>query len=238
VAVAAEKLTALLKTFARTLVTEYPIEDSLDRFCAGIVDVLDADGAGIMLEDAGGDLRFVAASNDVIRRLEQLQIDCGEGPCVAAYESGGPTLIDDLDADTRFSKFSPAARLYGMRAVQSFPLKTDDECVGALNLYSTEPTTFDDDDVEAAGLLADMATTYVINSRTLAESFRLAGQLQRALDSRVVIEQAKGRLAEQLAMSIGDAFELMRRYARNNGRKLHEVAAEVVSGTLKLQPDE
>ena len=237
-AVAADKLTALLKTFARTLVNEYPIEHSLDTFCAGIVDVLDADGAGIMLEDDRGNLRFVAASDDVIGQIEVLQVDCGEGPCVAAYRSGEPTLLPDLETDTRFTRFSPAARAGGMRSVQSFPLKTDDQCIGALNLYSMRPTTFDDDDVEAGGLLADMATTYILNSRTLAESYKLASQLQAALDSRVVIEQAKGRIAEQLAVSVSEAFEIMRRHARNNGLKLQQVATEVVAGTLKLQPPE
>ena len=234
--VAADKLTALLKTFARTLVTDYPITELLDTYCVDTAEILEVDGAGVMLEDEGGDLRFVAASDEKVRHIEALQIELGEGPCRHAYATGEITLIPDLSRDERFPSFSPRATAAGLAAVQSYPLKTDDQCVGALNVYSAVPTAFDDTDSEAGQLLADICTTYIVNSRNLSESIKVAGQLQRALDTRVVIEQAKGRLSEQLALSVGEAFEVMRRYARNNGRKLHEVASEVVDGRLKLDP--
>jgi GAF domain-containing protein len=236
VVVAAEKLTALLKTFARTLVTDYPFEQSLESFCTDIVEILDADGAGIMLEDEAGKLRFVSASDELIGRIEELQVEFDEGPCQAAYASGEPTLIQDLDTETRFPQFSPPARAAGIRSVQSFPLRTDGQCIGALNLYATRPIELSDDDVETGQVLADVASTYIINSRNLSESVKVAGQLQQALDSRVVIEQAKGRLSEQLAVPVTESFEIMRRYARNNGLKLRAVAADVVAGDLKLQP--
>jgi GAF domain-containing protein len=227
-------MAALLKTFARTLVTDYPIEQLLDRLCTDIAEILEVDGAGVMLEDEGGALRFVAASDATVRHIEALQIELDEGPCRHAYDTGEVTQIADLEHDKRFPHFSPRAVAVGMASVQSYPLKTDDQCVGALNVYSAQPAAFDDEDAETGMLLADIATTYIINSRTLRESYKVAGQLQRALDSRVVIEQAKGKLSEQLAVSVKDAFEIMRTHARNNGRKLHDIAAEVVEGTLKL----
>ena len=234
--VAGNKLTELLKRFARTLIDDYSITELLDSFCSDIAAVLEVDGAGVMLEDEHGDLRFVSASDDLIGSIEALQIELGEGPCRHAYDSGEVTLIPNLSEDTRFPKFSPRAAAAGLCSVQSYALRTDDLCVGALNVYSKTPTTFGDDVAEAGQLLADMCTTYIVNARALSESYKVAGQLQRALDSRVVIEQAKGKLSEQLALSVGDAFEIMRTHARSNGRKLHEVAAEVVEGTLKLQP--
>ena len=229
-----DRLNELLRNFARTLVTDYSIEDMLDSLCREIVVILDCDGAGVMLEDESGDLRFVAASDDVVRSIEALQIELGEGPCLMAYRSGEVILADDLDVDQQFPQFAKRARAAGMAAVQSFPLRADDECVGALNMYADHTAPFDDAEIETAKLLADVCTTYILNARTLADSYKLAGQLQKALDSRVVIEQAKGKLAEQLRVSVGDAFGVLRSHARNNGLKLHDVATAVVNGELHL----
>lgn len=229
-----QSLSGLLTTFARTLVTDYPVDEMLERVCADIVELLAVTGAGVMLEDEAGDLRFVAASNDTVRTIEGLQIELGEGPCLSAYRSGQVVSVPDLATDERFRRFSPRALAEGMTAVQSFPLKTADHCVGALNLYAATPATVDESDTELGLLLADVCTTYIVTSQTLAASQKLAGQLQRALDSRVVIEQGKGMLAEQLGVSVDEAFEILRRHARSNGRKLHDVASDVVTGSLKL----
>lgn len=232
--VADDKLVEVLKTFARTMVNEYSIDEMLDRLCKEINAVLDVDGAGIMLEDEDGALRFVAASDDLIRSIEALQIELGEGPCLRAYQTGVQVLIDDLAVDEQFPQFSARALAAGMGAVHSFPLVTDAEVVGALNFYATRPSALDEPSSEAGQLLADIATTYILNARTLQESDKLAGQLQRALDSRVVIEQAKGKLSEQLGVPVTEAFEVMRGHARSKGRKLHDVAAEVIDGSLRL----
>ena len=229
-----DRLNELLRTFARTLVTDYSIEEMLDSLCREIVAILACEGAGVMLEDESGDLRFVAASDETVRAIEALQIELREGPCLLAYRTGDVILADDLEADAQFPAFAKRAREAGMAAVQSFPLRADDQCVGALNMYATHTSPFSEADIETAKLLADVCTTYILNARTLADSYKLAGQLQKALDSRVVIEQAKGKLAEQLGVSVGDAFGLLRKYARNNGLKLHDVAAAVVGGELKL----
>lgn len=233
--VAKDKLNELLKTFARTLVTDYPVAEMLDRLCNEVVEILGCSGAGVMLEDEAGDLRFVAASDDTVREIETLQIELREGPCLHAYRTGDVVVIADLQTDRRFPAFSPRARGVGMASVQSFPLRADDQCIGALNMYSGKVANFGDDEIDAGRVLADVATTYILNCRTLEESYKLTGQLQKALDSRVVIEQAKGKLAEQLQVGVVEAFEVMRRYARNNGRKLHDVASEIVDGTLKVK---
>lgn len=234
--VANDKLVEVLKTFARTMVNEYAIDEMLDKLCKEINAVLEVDGAGVMLEDEHGALRFVAASDDLIRSIEALQIELGEGPCLRAYQTGEQVFVDDLAADAQFLRFSVRALAAGMAAVHSFPLVADAEVVGALNVYATSPSSLDEPGSETGQLLADIATTYILNARTLAESHKLAGQLQRALDSRVVIEQAKGKLSEQLDVPVTEAFEVMRRHARNHGAKLHDVAVEVVTGRLRLSP--
>ena len=232
--IATQRLSALLTTFARTLVTDYPVTEMLDRVCGDIVEVLAVTGAGVMLEDEDGHLRFVAASDDRIGAIEALQIELGEGPCLQAYRTGEVVSIPDLTADAQFERFSPRAAAVGMAAVQSFPLRTATDSVGALNLYAAAPGAIDALDTEIGLLLADVCTTYIVNSQALAASDKLANQLQQALDSRVVIEQAKGMLAEQLDMAVDEAFVVLRGHARSNGRKLHDVASDVVAGSLKL----
>ena len=232
--VIAERLVDVLKTLARTLVTDYPVDEMLEYLSREMVAVLGVDGAGVMLEDENEQLRFVAASDEVVRNIEALQIELGEGPCLSAYRTGEPVLIPDLSQDQLFPRFSPRALQVGMSSVQSFPLRAEDHCVGALNMYSASVAPFDDDAVEAGRILADVATAYIVNARVLASSSKLAHQLEWALQSRVVIEQAKGKLSERWGMDPGSAFQVMRRYARSQGLRLHDVAQDVVEGRLHL----
>ena len=233
--VAAERLVEVLKTLARTLVTDYPVEQMLDYLCKEMVEVLGVDGAGVMVEDENEQLRFVAASDDVIRHIEALQIELGEGPCLAAYKSGETVIVPDLRTDDRFPHFAPRAVDVGMVSMQSFALVAHDECVGALNMYSADATAIEEDAVEAGRVLADVTTAYILNARTLADSSKLAGQLEWALHSRVIIEQAKGKLSERVGVDVGEAFDMMRRHARSKGKRLHDVARDVVEGRLELE---
>jgi GAF domain-containing protein len=229
-----ERLTSVLIEFARTLLNAYEVDDVLYRFCDQVSEVLPVDGAGVMLNDEVGHLRFVAASDRIVQEIEALQIELGEGPCLAAYEFGEQVIVADLSRDPRFPKFGPRAQRAGLETVHSFPMHAGGQRVGALNVYQATRGTFSEADQLAGQILADVATTYILNARAYEQSSRLAGQLQNALDTRVVIEQAKGRVAEQLRTDMGTAFELMRKHARSQGRRLHDVAAEVVDGRLRF----
>jgi GAF domain-containing protein len=228
------QLQDVLVKFARTLVTDYDVEQMLDDLCRDVASVLDVEGAGVMLEGDDGELHFVAASDEVLRNIEALQIELHEGPCVHAYETGEPVVVPDLETGGRFPAFAPRAVAAGMRGVYSFPMRQDDEAVGALNLYRADIRPFDERDGAVGQILADLATTYIVNARTHGETVKVTEQLRHALDSRIVIEQAKGRLAERWEMTPADAFEVLRRYARNNGHKLHEVAGAVMAGKLEI----
>ncbi|MDQ3974763.1 MAG: GAF and ANTAR domain-containing protein [Actinomycetota bacterium] len=230
-----EQLAAVLVEFAHTLVTDYRGGDVLQRLCHRVAEVLPVTGAGVMLEGEDGHLRFVAASDEVVRTIEDLQIAFGEGPCLYAFHTGEQVVVADLANSDRFSHFAPQALEAGLRAVFSFPMRSGNAVVGALNLYRSEPGDWGQDDGDVAQILADVATAYLLNARAFEHSSRLAGQLQHALDSRVVIEQAKGKLAERLGIDVAEAFEVMRRHARGHGRKLQEVAREVVDDQLRLQ---
>jgi GAF domain-containing protein len=229
-----ERLTGMLVEFATTLVTDYQPTDILDKLCAAVAEVLPATGAGVMLADEHGTLRFVAASDEVVRAIEHLQIELGEGPCLHSFLTGDPVVIGDLENTDWFPRFAPRALEEGMRAVYSFPMGHGDHCIGALNVYGAAPAPFEEEDRIAGQILADVATSYILNARQFEASSRLTSQLEHALVSRIAIEQAKGRLAERHAITPLEAFERLRRYARSRGARLHEVAREVAEGRLDL----
>lgn len=181
--------------------------------------LLGVDGAGVMLEDTQGTLRFIVVSDDQISRIEQLQVDTGEGPCLQAHVSGEQVLIADRRS-TQTLPLRPRALESGIRAAYSFPMRVDEVPVGAMNLYRRQPSDLDDDTVTAAQLLADLATTDILSVDAANRTGRLASQLQQALDSRVVIEQAKGKLSAAWDVDVSTAFECMRRHARSNHRRL------------------
>ncbi|HVM00374.1 MAG TPA: GAF and ANTAR domain-containing protein [Egibacteraceae bacterium] len=231
-----QRLAGVLVAFARNLVGDYDIDVMLDALCREVAAALPVTAAGVMIADEGGNLRFVAASDDLVREIESLQIELGEGPCLHAYMTGEQVVEEDLEVGSRFPRFAPRAVKAGLRGVYSFPMRLHDgdQHVGALNFYTAGPGDFGDEDREAGQILADVATSYILNARAFEHSVRLTGQLQHALDTRVVVEQAKGKLSEQLATSPSEAFERMRQHARRNRRKLHDIAREILDGRLRL----
>jgi GAF domain-containing protein len=230
------QLLHVLVEFARTLVQTYDLDDVLTTLSTDVARLLQVDGAGVMLADADGALRFIAASDNHIGEVERLQSETGEGPCVQAYATGHRVVIDDLGATDRFPHFTPRARTAGMCAVYSFPMQVEGRRIGALNLYRTTPGHLGDDAVTVAQLVGDLATSYILSVDAAERAARLAEQLQHALDSRVVIEQAKGKLSLAWDTGVAEAFERLRRYARGRNRRLRQVAAEVLDG--RLHPDD
>lgn len=227
-------LLEVLSSFARTLVRSYDVGEVLYHLSDSVVQVLGATGGGVSLGAPDGTLRFVTATDDASTRAEILQDEFQEGPCNTAFSTGARVLVRDLKEEERWSAFTPGALGVGFRSVAGIPMSYEDRVLGALNIYFDRPFDWPDEDVEAAQLLADVATGYVRNLRQLDESRRLSEQLQHALDSRVVIEQAKGILAERIGLDVADAFQLLRSYARSNGRRLHDVARDVIAGRLQL----
>ena len=228
------RLHAALTEFARTIVRDYDIGHMLDLLNDHVTGTLGIHGAGVSLAEAGGALQFISATDEVTARVEQLQTGVGEGPCHEAFHSKNAVLVTNLDDVDRWSKFTPGAIEAGMVAVAGIPMAVGDHCIGALNLYDTTEHGSSDEDVAAARLLADMATGYIIHAEQLQQSRQLADQLQHALDSRVVIEQAKGMIAARQHIDLNEAFGLLRSYARSHNRRLHDAARDVVDGILSL----
>ena len=170
-----------LVEFARTLVFNYSTQEILDRLVASVIGVLGVTGAGVVLRGSDEQMHFVAASDDVILRIEHLQIELGEGPCMSAFEDDEPVLISDLRHDERFSRFSPRAADAGMAAVYTFPLRGEGKCMGALDLYVDVPRELGPHHRVAAQILADVASVYITNARSRAETQRSEDQLRHRL---------------------------------------------------------
>lgn len=229
-----ERLAAVLRRFAGTLVEDYALDDVISRLSSDAKAILGVLGAGVMLSDEEGTLRFVSSSDPVLAKLESLQIELDEGPCLLAYRSGESIQADDLLSDERFPNFGPRAAEVGMRAVYSFPLVHGGSAIGALNFYRDEAGALDEGTARAGETLADVATAYILHAREDDRSRVLTKQLQAALDSRVLIEQAKGYLAARLDLGVDEAFHRLRRYARFNGVPLRTVARDVLERRLTM----
>jgi GAF domain-containing protein len=220
--------------YARTTLGDYEVGEVLHRLTDQVVEVLGVAGAGVSVGQADGRLTFVTATDEPTSRIEHQQAELAQGPCHDAFRSGEPVTAADLRTEERWPGYTDAAMELGLHAVAGIPMIVRSERIGALNVYSRDPREWPADDVETAQLLADMASGYIVSTRTLEQHQRLAGQLQHALDSRVVVEQAKGMLAAQHGIDPSAAWERLRSYARNHQAKVHDLAQAVLDGRLTL----
>ena len=206
---------------------------ALTRLCQEACQVLPADGAAVCLVDEEGRMRTVAASDETIHRIEVLQQVLGEGPCNRTIAEDAPVLVDDLaQGPDRWPGFASATQLAGMRAVTCLPVRGTSGLVGALCLFRRDPARFSVDDLALGQLFARLAGAYVVVDRRRARTQEVVEQLQYALTSRVAIEQAKGMLAVRFAISVDDAFDLIRKHARTTNQKADAVARLVLDGHL------
>jgi GAF domain-containing protein len=215
---------------ADTLVDDYDLVDFLNDLTEKAARVSGAAAVGLVLSDHGDRVRYMAASNETGKLLELVQIQNDEGPCLDCVTSGTPIVNADLaHAAGRWPVFAPRASEAGFQSVHAFPMRLRDKIIGALNLFGTEDTHFDPDEVRVVQALADVATIAILHERNLSQAEVLTEQLQGALNSRVVIEQAKGALAQADGISTSHAFELMRTRARSTRTRLVDVAQAVLA---------
>lgn len=173
------RLSEVLAEFARTLTAKFPIQQILDHLVDGVTDILPVTGAGVLLMQNEWQHHFVAASDDLIRRVEGLQLDLHEGPCLQAYRTGEATMVRNLSEDTTFPRFSPRAAAEGMGAVYSFPLRCAETRLGALELYATEPVDLSPDELSVAQTLADVAAAYLFNAQAREEAEARVARLEQ-----------------------------------------------------------
>ena len=212
---------------------EMRVEDAMHEIVQTTHAIFDVDGAGLMLADAEHQLRNVAVSDDRLRHLEELQIRHHEGPCIAAFDDKELIGVEDLAEDARWPLFSAAAVDRGVRAVLASPLPYNQDAVGVVTVLSEQAHPWSAEGELALLAFTDLAALLIASMMLGQQQSELAAQLQTALDSRAVIEQAKGVLIGQQGMSPRAAYEQLRAQARSQRRKLTVVSAEVVRSAAK-----
>lgn len=220
---------------ADTLRDGFDLSEVLYDLTASCVELLDVDTAGLLLADEDGRLHTVASSHEGTRLLELLQLQTDEGPCVECYRTAAPVSCDDLSgAGERWPTFTPRARAEGVRSVHAVPMRVRGQVIGGLNLFRSRPGPVSGSDLAIAQSFATAATIGILQTRAKRSSDLLNEQLQNALNSRVIIEQAKGYLAERHQESLTAAFARLRNHARSRNQRLTTVARDVVGGALDL----
>lgn len=226
-------LLGVLVELTAALVDDYDVIDVLEDLTRSCVELLAVDAAGLVLADERGRLQVLSSSSDEAHALELFQLRSREGPCVDAFYGAVPVDADDLArSGGRWPRFAARARTLGIAGVHALPLRCRTSALGALNLFTRGPRVLPVGDLRAARALADVASTVLLQQRTLDEAHRVTEQLQTALTHRVVIEQAKGALGERGGISPDEAFARLRRYARARHLKVSEVAQAVMDDTV------
>ncbi|MDT5031842.1 MAG: hypothetical protein QOC94_2013 [Actinoplanes sp.] len=221
---------------ADTLVDDFDLLDFLHVLTERCVQLLDVDAAGLLLTDAQGDLQVVAASTERTRLLELFQLQAAEGPCLDCFHTGVPVSVDDLASAGKWPRFTAAASEVGFLAVHALPMRLRTDVIGALNLFGTTPGAIDVEKLRLGQGLADIATVGLLQQRAINRRDAVTEQLQAALNSRILIEQAKGLLAERLQVSVAEAFGILRSSARSRNRRLSDLARALVEGVEQLPP--
>ena len=228
--VSAERLAEVFVEVSDTLVNQFDIIEFLQMVTSRTAELIDAAAVGLLLADQHGELQFMAASDEATTLLELFQVQTEEGPCLEAYRTRAPVMIPDVRiAADRWPQFAPRAVKAGFRSVHAVPMHLRDEVIGAMNLFSTHTGGMEPNELVIVQSLADTATIGLIQERAIRRGEMLTEQLHAALNSRIVIEQAKGALSRIHGISVDEAFRLMRNFARHNNQRLGEVATYVVT---------
>ncbi|WP_446210377.1 GAF and ANTAR domain-containing protein [Micromonospora sp. IBSANI012] len=231
------QLSDVFVEMADTLVDDFDVLEFLHVLTERCVQLLAVSAAGLLLTDQQGTLQVVAASSERTRLLELFQLQTDQGPCVDCFRTGRPVSVVDLSATGRWPRFAAAAAEVGFAAVHALPMRLRSEVIGALNLFDSQPGALDEGRLRIGQALADVATIGLLQQRAIHRRDILTEQLQTALNSRVLIEQAKGVLAERLQVDVGEAFALLRSGARSHNRRLSDLAQAIVDGSEPLPPE-
>jgi transcriptional regulator with GAF, ATPase, and Fis domain len=218
-----------------TLVDDYDVVDLLQNLVDSAVDLFDAAAAGILLVNQTQELEVMASTSERSSFVGLLQLNAGEGPCVECFATGRPVSVSNTaEMEERWPRFAAMSKESGFASVHAIPLRLRDTTLGSLNLFRETEGPLNQEDALAAQALTDVATISILQQRTLEHASVTQQQLQRALDSRVVIEQAKGFVAHTHQIEMDAAFTLLRQYARSHQMPLAEVASAVVQRRLVL----
>ncbi|GLY17915.1 GAF and ANTAR domain-containing protein [Kineosporia rhizophila] len=234
-AIASERLSEVFVELADTLVDDFDLVEFLQMLTSRVSELTGARAAGLMLADAEDRLHFMAASDERVHLLDLFQIQTDEGPCRDCFRQGAAVSAADLRrAETRWPRFAPAALQAGFASVQAFPLRLRQQVIGSVGLFGASAVAMAPADVRVVQALVDVATIGILQERQVRRGQVLTEQLQGALNSRIVIEQAKGVIAQARAVTIDEAFTMLRTYCRTHHLRLSETARLIVSDPAQM----
>lgn len=235
---ASSRETKIINAFVKvsdTLIADFDIVDLLHTLVEECVGLVETDAGGLMLADPLGELQLVASSSEQADLVEVMQLTAGDGPCGDCFMTGTAVAVADIDkSGGQWPAFRTAALEQGFRSLYATPLRLRGKIIGTINLFSTSVGELSPRDAAVVQALADVATISILQERLVRESNIVAEQLQRALDSRVLIEQAKGVISQLGSMDMEDAFQALRSYARRNNLSLRLVAEAVTDRTIDI----
>lgn len=228
---------AVLVSMADTLVSDFDVADLFHELVVSCTGLLDVEQAGLLLTEENGTLGVAAASSEAAHIMELLNLENEGGPGLQAFRTGRPVMsgpLDGAEAEERWPTFAKAAHAAGFNEVVAVPMRLRDQVLGALCLFRTEAGDLSEQDLTVAKALADLATIAILQDRSTMDDRTVIRQLQTALDTRVVIEQAKGIVAQETGLEMDEAFDRIRTYARENNERLQVVASMIASGELRI----
>lgn len=225
----------VLVGFVRSVLDREPGAQALEVFCRDAAAVFDADGAGLMLRDADGDLRVAASSSDGMALIEQAQVEFQEGPCIEALVSGRPVMLTSAEMRERYPRFAERLAQHGVGVVHSVPLRIGARVLGSFNWFWPQGVAVDQDTAETATIVADIAAAYLMIRRSMEESADLGEGMEGVLAQTIVVEQARGAVAIALGVDVDEALQRLQGRAAATGTPLPVVAEQVIAG--RLAPD-
>ncbi|MGO4679357.1 GAF and ANTAR domain-containing protein [Microbacterium sp. 2MCAF23] len=228
------RLNAAFVMVADTLTDDYDVVELLHTLVSECTAIVDAQAGGLMLLDAVGDLQVVASTTESAELVEVLQLAAGVGPCLDCFATGQQVSVPDVAATDRWPAFTQEALRRGFHSAHAIPMRLRGDTIGTMNLFGESVGALSDRDAAAAQALADVATIGILQQRISAHAQVVAEQLQRALDSRVLIEQAKGAIAQTNGTSMDESFAVLRRYAREHNLTLHALAEAITNRSLPV----
>jgi GAF domain-containing protein len=234
----ATRMARVFVELADTLVENFDVVDFLQTLTDRCVELLGADASGLMLTDQRGGLQLMTATLERARMLELFELQVQEGPCLDCFNTGDPVTNVDLaqpEAGERWPVFTPAALGAGFGATHALPMRLRGRVIGALNMFNDRSVQLSDSDLAVGQAMADVATIGLLHQRNTHEQTILSEQLQTALQSRILIEQAKGALAARTGLSVNEAFHKLRNHARRNNLTLTDVATAVIDQTTPTE---
>ena len=229
------RISAAFVSVADTLTTEYDMVDLLHTLVSECAGILGMEAGGLMLVDGNGDLQLMTSTSEAADLVEVMQLAAAAGPCIDCFRTGVAVSVREISESQQWPKFRTTAMEQGFHSVLATPMKLRGKILGTMNLFGITAGEVTARDAAVAQALADVATIGILQERVIQEGHLIEAQLHRALDSRILIEQAKGVIANELSLSMDDAFNLLRKYARDRNLTISSVSEQVSNRAISVR---